>query len=785
MSERNVVLSDPPEEPDSRGRGPERMGGSPVTPSLLADSPVADPKLDRLGRFGFACSLAASILGLKGQDSIVVGLCGPWGAGKTSVLNFLEAELADSPPEDRPLVLHFNPWWFSGQDRLLQAFLQQLGAVLNRVEKDKPLKKASALLGKLSVVLKPVGLIPVVGEYAKLVQEAANSGAEAAKHFAEAMASDLNQLRKEIDDLLRQAPNRIVVVMDDIDRLVSGEIAQLFAILKAVADFPNTVYVLAYDERVVRKAVRTTMGVNGKTYLEKIVQLRIDLPVPDKTALYQLFLEQLAELVGDARPALDGNCTDFWNLFHAGLKDFLATPRAVKRLMNVLRFTYPPLRGEVHWPDLVGVGCLTAFAPEVARTIAEHPDRFVGTTGEREDREDRKGAEVFHKGWLAKVDGTDRGSVEAVVRRLFPKADTALGGSRYGRDFEPRWRARLLVRSEAHFDKYFRLSIPSGVMSEAEWRELLAALPDRPAFSQRLLDECGRAGPHGHHSRAKEALDRFNDFVRIEATPDQAGRVFEAVMSVADQLAVTHDKDVNIPFLDNGLRMTWLLKGCLAKLDPPERVRLLDTAVEQPGGLLTACELVIALGYEHGMYSESKDDHQPTDPPLVERREVERLAGNLVRKVEEAAAGGGLAAHPLFMEVVGRWRQFGYHEAAAEWLRQFAESDENLVRVVRVLKGEIQSRSFSDYVPVRTPTVSCGYLAKFIPATQLRQRCADILVAAPEWLTQDDRHLLQIVVASIAEDGTVTEPGSRRSRKGDGAVPSSGVSPASPGATGD
>ncbi|MBN9521744.1 hypothetical protein J0H58_25050 [bacterium] len=258
------------------------------------------------------------------------------------------------------------------------------------------------------------------------------------------------------------------------------------------------------------------------------------------------------------------------------------------------------------------------------------------------------------------------------------------------------------------------------------------------------------------------------DFVRFEGSSEVVGQVFEAVVSVADQLAVTHDKDVSFPIIDNGLRTTWLFRGCLAKFDSPtERLSFLDAAMEQSGGLLAVSELVIALGYEHGLYSESRDHDQPHEPPLVEKGEIERLAGNLVHRIEEAAASGTLAVHPLFMEVVGRWRQFGHHEAAAEWLRQFAGTDENLVRVVRELKGEMRSQSFSDYVPVRTTTVSCDYLAKFIPAVELRRRCADILAAAPGWLSQDDCHLLQIVVANVSEDGTVTDPYSRRSKRSD------------------
>ena len=72
-------------KPSGQGRTTRKK--KPQRPSLLADTPISDPKLDRLGRAGFASSLAASILGLKGQDSIVIGLCGPWGSGKSSVLN--------------------------------------------------------------------------------------------------------------------------------------------------------------------------------------------------------------------------------------------------------------------------------------------------------------------------------------------------------------------------------------------------------------------------------------------------------------------------------------------------------------------------------------------------------------------------------------------------------------------------------------------------------------------------------------------------------------------------
>src|SRR5262249_32012101 len=153
--------------------------------------------------------------------------------------------------------------------------------------------------------------------------------------------------RRAIDDALGALDRRIVVVMDDIDRLSANEIAEVFLILKAVGDFRNTVYLLAFDHRVVRRAIRHNLGVNGKTYLEKIVQLQLEIPTVGHSAVCDLFLEELGQLCGDLP---GGVWQRLGNIFHEGVKHFLTTPRAAKKLLNTLRFAYPPLKGEVDFP---------------------------------------------------------------------------------------------------------------------------------------------------------------------------------------------------------------------------------------------------------------------------------------------------------------------------------------------------------------------------------------------------------------------------------------------------
>ena len=272
-----------------------------------------------------------------------------------------------------------------------------------------------------------------------------------------------------------------------------------------------------------------------------------------------------------------------------------------------------------------------------------------------------------------------------------------------------------------------------------------------------------RAGESGGgaSSHRRRRLDRLKDFLKLQATPAQAKQVFLAAMEVGDEIADTEDKDVVGGFIPitNELRICWLVQQALAKLDTPtDRVLLIEEAMKQEVGLHTAAELVKVLGYEHGMYSSSDDGRTSQEPPSIPKENVEELAKLVVHKIEAAAADGSLAAHPSFMGVVWHWRLFGGGEKATEWVPLKVTSDELFVKFLRQMSGEIRSHSISDRVMTATAYVDCEYLGQFVPVLEARRRCIDIMSVGPDWLTAEDRKLLQATVASIGENGTVHDP---------------------------
>ena len=736
----------------------EEPSAKPASHSLLPDTALEDPKLDRLDRAQFASSLAASIRNLDGDDSFVLGLCGPWGSGKTSVINFVLSGL-EGEDDDSPIILRFNPWWFSGRQQLLEAFFSQFTAVLNMPKRGEKAKRAGTLLGTLSAALRPVSLMPVIGEAAKAGKEAVDALAGASKAYGEAMSKDVVGLRKEIDELLMDAPKRIIVVMDDIDRLAANEIAQLFLILKAVGDFPKTVYLLAFDQEVVTQAIKERLGVDGKTYLEKIVQLQIDVPPTAQTAIHQMFLEQLNEILLAEEEMSPQQGQYFWNVFHDGLKHFLVTPRAAKKLVNMIRFAYPPLRGEVNVVDTIGIACLTTFSPSVITTIATNSDQFTGlgprSFGSGDEDQQRK---TFHEAWLNKLPEEDRAAVKGIVQRLFPNVSNALGGAGYSPEYETIWRRDLRVCSNSHFEKYFRLAIPAGTFSEAEWSEVEKQLDDAAALDGILASYVGQKGPNGFRSRASEFLDRALLFAN-GASNDHAKKLFLSLLRVGDLFLAIKDEDSTGGLLtvDNRLRMTWLQRALIGRfVKTKDREKMIEESLKGSVGLHTVAELVVSLGFQNGTYGDEKKDSDPRYEPIVSKACVRRLAKTVRQKIKsdiEAAAGDQLANHGEFMEIVIRWWRIGGKKDAKTWLKKATESDKLFVAMLIQRLSKIRSHGMSDRAVMETDRIDTTFLKNFVSLKDCRKRCVKLLANPPDWLEAKGKSALKITKNSIKSNG--------------------------------
>jgi predicted KAP-like P-loop ATPase len=255
---------------------------------LSADRPGSNPERDLFGHARFAENLADSIRRCAGTDGLVLALYGPWGSGKSTVLNYVRYYLEQHPYPEQPVIVNFNPWWFAGQENLARAFLGQLQAVLPG--KNTDFEKLGDLLADFADGLG--GLVDLTGI-------TSGAGKIVGKGIQQAIRKpkDIPALKSKIRKILEESRQKVLILVDDIDRLVADEIRQLFTVIKALADFPNVIYLLAFDREVAVKALENESSLSGARYLEKIIQVPFEIPPVDREALRSGLVERLNEVL--------------------------------------------------------------------------------------------------------------------------------------------------------------------------------------------------------------------------------------------------------------------------------------------------------------------------------------------------------------------------------------------------------------------------------------------------------------------------------------------------------
>ncbi|MGQ0728479.1 KAP family P-loop NTPase fold protein [Acidovorax sp.] len=534
---------------------------------LSSDVPVTDPAQDEYGFSGFAKNVSKAIRVTPSPQGLVMAINGPWGSGKSSLLNLIKFDLKTVYESDCPIIIDFNPWWFNGRDQLAAQFLTLFGSKLRN--ESSGLLKIGELMAEYSGALsKAVALstgipwidVPVNG----LLK------------FLKRKPREVPQLKEEISKLLRGSARRILFIVDDLDRLTPEEIREVFKVVKALADFPNVIYLLSFDKVAVADALGKSLGVDGGSYLEKIVQASFSLPAVGSNRLQRKLFGDLG-LIVESGASAEFDSTYWGNVYFDGLNHFITKPRDIVRVINTLAVTYPPVAGEVNPVDYIALEFLRVFQPLAYSTIRDNKEMFAGVLA-REGAQDR--VKAFHQSWLASLNERDRAAVTALVKRMFPKVESAIGRMGYGSDFLPEWRNALRVCSPELFDIYFQFGVPDDHLRQAELVKLLELSSDVPVLVE-TLKAARRTTRNDGRSKARDYVDRLRQLGEEEITVRQSEHLLEAIFAIDGDLLTPADERGGMMSIPNSWRMTWLMKRLLERIPQGERAGLLGRCIRE------------------------------------------------------------------------------------------------------------------------------------------------------------------------------------------------------------
>lgn len=384
----------------------------------FGDDPIFAAEDDLLSRGRLAEVLAAEIAGLDVRQGAVVAITGPWGSGKTSLMNLAAARLRTDPSVLG--VVEFNPWLFSGAEQLTGNLLTELATQLqdqqSRVDKARSVAgKVTGTLLSYSQGLSLLRVVPTVGTIA----EAAQKGLEGADALLKGDQS-LQRRRRDAVNALASLEQRVVVLVDDIDRLTRSETRDLFRTVRLSASFPNVVYVLCLDHNVVAGALDDE-GFSGKAYLEKILTVTCRVPELADHQIGTLFVEGLNSILAHHHTGPDDEET--WARAYPGvIRPLFATVRDAKRILASLPITLRLIGDELPVVDVVTLECLRMLYPDLHMAVDTYSAALTQppSRGRMFSDEDHLTAEIAE---FVKQDERFGGRLATeLVQALFPHA---------------------------------------------------------------------------------------------------------------------------------------------------------------------------------------------------------------------------------------------------------------------------------------------------------------------------------------------------------------------------
>lgn len=414
----------------------------------------------------FARRIVHAIANRTDPSSLVIGIYGRYGEGKTSVLNLLREELRS---DARFVVVPFNPWLFGDQRQLLTAFFYTLADGLGRTLKQRK-EEIGEILTKYSFALAALKLPGL-------------DLSKAAKELGLQLSTvQLEELRKRLERILGDSGRRGVVIIDDIDRLDRTEIQAIFKLVKVAADFEHVTYVLAFDDDMVADALgeRFPGGRKeaGRAFLEKIIQVPLHLPPADKLTLRQATFQGVDAVLHANKVSLDQDTVQwFVKTFTNGLEIRLTTPRMVSRYVNAITFAVPQLVGEANIADCLLIEGLRLFYPNLYATIRSDPEVFLGPEVALQEEEWKARAHKVIEGTLNELSVGERSAASELVQELFPRTRSILGNIRFGDNLDQRLAREQRIASSDYFWKFFQYAVPARDVSDCTVQQFVASLP--------------------------------------------------------------------------------------------------------------------------------------------------------------------------------------------------------------------------------------------------------------------------------------------------------------------
>jgi KAP family P-loop domain len=235
---------------------------------FLDDEEISTEEQDVLGVRIQAKTFAETVLASAAHSGLVFGVDGPWGVGKTSFVKLAENHWNDAA-SDSTIVFRFELLRYAAELDLPQRFMSELSATIQK----------HAFAPEFG---------PLASRYSKMLKGKAELSFFGMKYSLDPSDETIDEMLQDIDDVLKRIRRRVIIIIDDLDRLEVRAINNVLFAVRRTFRLSQATYILCYDTEVLVGSEGD--NTSARLFLEKFVTVKLSLFV-DSSAIKN-FLER-------------------------------------------------------------------------------------------------------------------------------------------------------------------------------------------------------------------------------------------------------------------------------------------------------------------------------------------------------------------------------------------------------------------------------------------------------------------------------------------------------------
>lgn len=448
--------------------------------TLLEDKPIESGEEDVFSLKGEAQKIAKEIRTRNRAKTCSIAITAPWGGGKSSFLNLIREQIN----EDEFEIVYFVPRDSKSVQTIQEDFFSMIACVLAKYD-----SRCSHIIKDYMASLQLIDNRSIVKRLLSFYR-----------------IWDKDSLKDSIKESFAGLKKRVLVIIDDFDRLSKEEILEVLKLIDGNAAFTNLIFLTAYDKEQVNRVLGDTYQTPDACFVDKFFDVEFAIPFRK----YEVISDYIKATLCKQLAANDSEgenmqrmITDQTSIF----KEYIPTLRDAKRYINQVVLDFEPIRGEVFVGDFLLLQLVKYRYPELYKGIFKQKYFEIGYKFLYLKTDDD----------LEKANGKEIRKILPVLKLLFTQVD----------DNDKNTYRRICERKS--FYNYFANQIYSAlrisemkVLFEMEWTEAKMKI-DKWAVSK----------------------DEIEDFVQYLAYQDKGGFNEESFIRYVDLVTYTADKVPN------------------------------------------------------------------------------------------------------------------------------------------------------------------------------------------------------------------------------------------------